>query len=150
MPSAFGYGYGPHQYPCCWYHLSIPVGDAPWPWPLAWRWCNEGIPNLAARAHASNQDAPPSALQCIVIPFATNLYVREVGAFTFCVGLAWLARCVLPHKSRRKRKADNPNDFALVPNRNDETLIQWTIADATDHTHENKNDNKNTNKNITK
>ena len=32
----------------------------------------------------------------LVIPFATNLYVREVGAFTFCVGLAWLARCVLP------------------------------------------------------
>ena len=36
-------------------------------------------------------------LSCaLVIPFATNLYVREVGAFTFCVGLASLARCVLP------------------------------------------------------
>ena len=33
-----------------------------------------------------------AAVQCIVIPFATNLYVRAVGAFIFCVGLAWLAR----------------------------------------------------------
>ena len=41
-------------------------------------------------------------LSCaLVIPFATNLYVREVGAFTFCVGLAWLARCVLPIERRR-------------------------------------------------
>ena len=41
-------------------------------------------------------------LSCaLVIPFATNLYVREVGAFTFCVGLAWLARCVLPLHQQR-------------------------------------------------
>ena len=38
---------------------------------------------------------PPSRiwLSCSqVIPFATNLYVRAVGLFTFCVGLAWFAR----------------------------------------------------------
>ena len=45
-------------------------------------------------------------LSCaLVIPFATNLYVREVGAFTFCVGLAWLARCVLPHQFMTRNEA---------------------------------------------
>ena len=39
-----------------------------------------------------------AALWSLGIPFATNLYVREVGAFNFCVGLAWLARCVLPYQ----------------------------------------------------
>ena len=32
----------------------------------------------------------------LVIPFATKGAVLAVEAFTFCVGLAWLARCVLP------------------------------------------------------
>ena len=37
-------------------------------------------------------------LNCaLVIPFATKGAVLAVEAFTFCVGLAWLARCVLPH-----------------------------------------------------
>ena len=32
----------------------------------------------------------------VVNPFATKGAVPAVGAFIFYVGLAWLARCVLP------------------------------------------------------